>query len=63
MGLTQVGEEVIRLRNIQTKQGFFRKASVENQTNCSGKKSMINKYLIINILWNTDKTDLADNHG
>jgi hypothetical protein len=32
MGLTQVGEEVVRLRNIQTKQGFFRKASVENQT-------------------------------
>jgi WD40 repeat protein/predicted Ser/Thr protein kinase len=28
----QVGEQVVRLRNIQTKQGFFRKASVENQT-------------------------------
>jgi hypothetical protein len=32
MGLTQVGEEVVRLHNALTKQGFFRKASVENQT-------------------------------
>jgi hypothetical protein len=28
-----------------------------------GKKYMINKYLIINVLQNTGNTDLADNHG